>query len=160
MYLTMNNWRHEHTEGNKLKVEHPGGSWVGLRLKTANFLGTKSSLRIPPTRHHSPRSSWVSRTDRLADFKMSRWHRKPWNYAQTSGHMQKHTFNNAANIIHFAHRRKRRSTFAQLARHTLLEGAGGIFIFFCLTRGRWGKEGRDEEGERGGERGSGGLGRR
>ncbi len=38
MYLTMNNWRHEHIEGNKLKVEHPGGSWVGLRLKTANVL--------------------------------------------------------------------------------------------------------------------------
>lgn len=81
MYLAMNNWRHDHIEGNKLKVEHPGGSWVGLRLKTANVLGSKSSLPIPPTHPHSPQSSWVSLTDRLADFKMPRWHRKPWNYA-------------------------------------------------------------------------------
>ncbi len=75
--------------------------------------------------------------------------------------MQQHTFNNAANIIHFAHkhRRKRHSTFAQLARHTLLEGAGGNEIFL-LDAGKMGKGGRNEEGERGGERGSGGLGRR
>lgn len=57
--------------------------------------------------------------------------------------------NNTANIIHFAHkhRLKRRSTLAQLAQHTLLEGARGNEIF--SRRGEdGGKEGGRDEGRR------------
>ncbi len=132
LHVSTNVSHHEQSEtrthrGQQAQGWAPWGFWVGLRLKTANVLALNLHYGFQPTRHHSPRSSWVSRTDRLAELRCPGGTGSPGTTPRLADTCKTHRFNNAANIIHFAHkhRRKRHSTFAQLARHTLLEGAGG-----------------------------------